>query len=59
MWCFEWMKWITWEKVRQNQEFKDILLSIPKDAIIIEQAQKRPTKDKPSMWGAWNEELKR
>lgn len=59
MWCFEWMKWITWEKVRQNKEFKNILLSIPKNAIIIEQAQKRPTKDRPSMWGAWNEELKK
>ena len=59
MWCFEWMKWITWEKVRQNEEFKQILLSIPKNAIIIEQAQKRPTKDKPSMWGAWNNELKK
>lgn len=59
MWCFEWMKWIVWEKVRQNDEFRDILLSIPKDAIIIEQAQKRPKKDKPSMWGAWNEELRK
>ena len=58
MWCFEWMKWIVWEKVRQNEEFKKILLSIPKDAIIIEQAQRKP-KGKPSMWGAWNEELKR
>lgn len=59
LWCFEWMKWITWEKVRQNEEFKKILLSIPKNAIIIEQAQHRPTKDNPSMWGAWNGDIKK
>ena len=56
MWCFEWMKWIVWEKVKQNKGFADILLAIPRNAIIIEQAQKKPTK-KPSMWGAWNEKL--
>ena len=56
LWCFEWMKWIIWEKVKQNKEFADILLSIPRNAIIIEQAQKKPTK-KPSMWGAWNQDL--
>ena len=56
LWCFEWMKWIIWEKVKQNKEFADILLAIPRNAIIIEQAQKKPTK-KPSMWGAWNEDL--
>ena len=59
MWCFEWMKWIVWEKVRQNEEFKNILLRIPKNAVIIEQAQHRPQKDKPSIWGAWNEEIKK
>ena len=59
MWCFEWMKWIVSEKVRQNEEFKNILLRIPKNAVIIEQAQHRPQKDKPSMWGAWNEEIKK
>jgi hypothetical protein len=31
-------------------------LAIPKNAVIIEQAQKKPKK-KPSMWGAWNEDL--
>lgn len=56
MWCFEWMKWIVWEKVKQNKGFADILSAIPRNAIIIEQAQKKPTK-KPSMWGAWNEDL--
>lgn len=56
MWCYEWMKWIVWEKVKQNLRFADILLSIPRNAIIIEQAQKKPTK-KPSMWGAWNNDL--
>ena len=53
LWCFEWMKWIVWEKVKQNKGFADILLAIPKNAIIIEQAQKRTH----LMWGAWNEDL--
>ncbi len=56
-WCYEWMKFIVWEKVKQNKGFRDILLSIPKEAVIIEQAQKKPSDDKPSMWGAWNDEL--
>lgn len=54
-WCFEWMKWVVWEKVKQNKEFRDILLSIPRNAIIIEQAQKKSH----TMWGCWNEELKK
>lgn len=58
MWCFEWMKWVVWEKVRQNEGFKNIFLRIPRNAVIIEQAQHRPL-NKPSMWGAWNGELKR
>ena len=53
LWCFEWMKWITWEKVRQNEEFRKLLLSIPKEAFIIEQAQRKSD----LMWGAWNEDL--
>lgn len=53
LWCYEWMKWVVWEKVKQNKGFKDILLSIPRDAIIIEQAQK----ESDTQWGAWNEEL--
>ena len=53
LWCYEWMKWIVWEKVKQNKDFKNILLSIPRDAVIIEQAQKKSD----TQWGAWNEEL--
>ena len=56
-WCYEWMKFIVWEKVKQNKGFRDILLSIPKDAVIIEQAQKKPSEGESSMWGAWNDEL--
>lgn len=55
MWCYEWMKWVVWEKVKQNKGFRDILLAIPKNAVIIEQAQRR----KQLMWGCWNEELKK
>lgn len=57
LWCFEWMKWIVWEKVKQNKGFADILLAIPKNAVIIEQAQKKPTDKNLSKWGAWNEDL--
>ena len=53
MWCFEWMKWIVWEKVKQNEGFREILLAIPKEAVIIEQAQKKTA----LMWGAWNDDL--
>lgn len=52
-WCYEWMKWVVWEKVKQNKGLRDILLAIPKNAIIIEQAQRRGR----VMWGCWNEEL--
>lgn len=55
MWCYEWMKYVVWEKCKQNKEFQNILLSIPRNAIIIEQAQKK----NELMWGCWNEELKR
>ena len=53
LWCYEWMKWVVWEKVKQNKGFRKILLSIPKDAVIIEQAQR----EKDTQWGAWNDEL--
>lgn len=52
-WCFEWMKWVVWEKAKQNKGFRDILLSIPRNAVIIEKAQK----ESEIMWGAWNDEL--
>ena len=54
MWCYEWMKFIVWEKCKQNKGFRDILLSIPRNAIIIEQAQHK----NELMWGCWNDELK-
>lgn len=54
LWCYEWMKFVVWEKCKQNQAFRKILLSIPRNAMIIEQAQH---KDK-LMWGCWNDELR-
>ena len=53
LWCYEWMKFIIAQKYEQNEKFKDILLSIPRNAIIIEQAQRKDD----TQWGAWNEEL--
>ena len=55
MWCYEWMKWVVWEKVKQNKGFRDILLAIPKNAVIIEQAQRKTD----LMWGCINEELEK
>ena len=55
MWCYEWMKYVVWEKCKQNKEFQNVLLSIPRNAIIIEQAQHK----NKLIWGCWNEELKR
>ena len=52
-WCFEWMKWVVWEKVKQNKGFADLLVAIPQNAIIIEQAQRKSR----TLWGAWNDEL--
>ena len=54
-WCFEWMKFVVWEKVKQNKGFREILLSIPQNAMIVEQAQKKGH----VMWGCWNEELQK
>ena len=55
MWCYEWMKFVVWEKVKQNEDFRDILLAIPRNAMIIEQAQRKTD----LMWGCINEELEK
>ena len=55
MWCYEWMKFVVWQKVKQNKGFRDILLAIPKNAVIIEQAQHKTD----LMWGCINDELEK
>lgn len=52
----EWMKWVVWQKIQRNSEFKQLLLSIPRNAYIIENSthQKGMT---ALFWGMSNKEL--
>lgn len=52
----EWMKYVVWQKVQGNEDFRKLLLSVPRDAYIIENSthQTGPT---ASIWGAKNKEL--
>ena len=52
----EWMKYVVWQKVQGNEDFRKLLLSVPKDAYIVENSthQTGPT---ASIWGAKNKEL--
>lgn len=60
----EWMLYCVWQKVQGNKEFRDLLLSIPEGAMIIENStfKQRPKDlnavDKPAFWGCRNEDLK-
>ncbi len=49
----EWMKWVVWQKIKCNDDFKRVLMSIPRNAYIIENSthQKGAT---ASFWGAKN-----
>ena len=57
----QWMLFIVWEKCKSNESFRQILISIPKDAIIIENSTyvgvKDPAKSTSTIWGCWNEDL--
>ncbi len=57
----EWMLYCVWNKVTGNKNFRELLLSIPKDCVIIEnssfQKTMRPV-DKPAFWGCRNETQK-
>ena len=52
----EWMKWVVWQKIQRNNDFKQLLLSIPPNAHIIENSthQKGAT---ALFWGMSNKEL--
>ena len=54
-----WMIYVVWQKVCGNKEFRDLLLSVPDEAIIIEdttfQKVHKPN-DTPVFWGARNQE---
>lgn len=56
----EWMKWVILQKVQGSAEFRDLLLKIPSNAIIVENStfQQKKENDTSAFWGARNEELK-
>ena len=52
----EWMKYVVWNKVKGNEAFQELLRSVPKDAMIVENStlQTGPTS---AIWGAKNQDL--
>ena len=54
----EWMKYVVWQKCLGNENFRRLLLSFPKDAVIIEDStfQRGST---ATVWGTRNDELKK
>ena len=58
----QWMLYVVWHKCVGNADFRDLLLSLPKDAVIIENSNKVRGKINGSnldlVWGAKNDELK-
>lgn len=57
----EWMLYCVWQKVKSNADFRNILLSIPQGAAIIEDTTFQPKRanDTSAFWGARNEERKK
>ena len=51
------MLYVVWQKVKQNRKFRDLLMAVPNNAIIIEDStyQRGATSD---FWGAKNDERK-
>ena len=58
----QWMLYVVWHKCIGNADFRDLLLSLPKDAVIIENSNKVRGRVNGSnldmVWGAKNDELK-
>ena len=52
----EWMKYVVWSKVQGNEDFRKLLLSVPRDAYIVENST-RQTGRTAAIWGAKNPEL--
>lgn len=53
----QWMLYVVWQKVKQNRKFRDLLMAVPNNAIIIEDStyQTGTTSD---FWGAKNDDRK-
>ena len=57
----QWMLYVVWHKCIGNADFRDLLLSLPKDAVIIENSNKRRRIENVNndlVWGAKNKELR-
>lgn len=56
----EWMKYVVWTKVNNNADFKELLMKVPSDAIILENVSfQNKSAVTSTFWGARNEELKK
>ena len=56
----EWMKYVVWTKVNNNADFKELLMKVPNDAIILENVSfQNKSAVTSTFWGARNEELKK
>lgn len=52
----EWMKYVVWNKVRGNEAFQKLLLSVPLNAMIVENSTLQTGKT-AAIWGAKNQDL--
>lgn len=52
----EYMKWCVWQKIKENEDFRLLLLSIPQHALIVENSISQES-ETSTFWGAKNEEL--
>ena len=57
----QWMMYVVWQKVCKNEEFRELLLAVPEDAIIVEDStfhKVNKTNDTAIFWGTRNQERK-
>lgn len=54
----EYMKWCVWQKIKGNEDFRKVLMAIPRNASIIENST-RHTGATASFWGMKNKELEK
>ena len=57
----EWMLYVVWNKVKKNEQFRDFLMSMPRNAMLIEDTSFQKTskeKDTTTVWGCRNQDKK-
>ena len=52
----EWMKYVVWQKCKTNSDFAELLISIPKTAMVVENSTGM-TGATAQVWGCFNSEL--